>query len=87
MQWPARILDISQGGIRVVVSRRFEPRTILNIEMEGETGEAPSTLLAKVVHVTAEGTGFWNLGCRFARELTDKEIEALLKMGGKEAAE
>ena len=71
--------DISQGGIRLVVSRRFEPRTILNIEIEGEVEEAPTSLMARVVHVAAE-SGSWNLGCRFARELSDKELEALLKL-------
>lgn len=80
MQWAACILDISQGGIRLIVARRFEPRTILNIEIDGAVEEAPTLLMARVVHVTAE-SGRWNLGCRFARELSEKELEALLTLG------
>lgn len=79
MSWAARILDISQGGIRLLVERRFESRTILNIELEGENDEGPSSLLVRVVHVSAESGGQWTLGCRFARDLTDKELEELLK--------
>lgn len=79
MSWAARILDISQGGIRLLVERRFEMRTILNIELEGESEDGPSSLMVRVVHVAAESGGQWALGCRFGRDLTDKELEALLK--------
>lgn len=80
MQWAARILDISGGGIRLLVERRFEIGTILNIEIQAETADAPSSLMVRVMHLSAESAGRWSLGCRFGRELSDKEIQALLKV-------
>jgi PilZ domain len=78
-RWTARMQDISRGGARVVVDRRFEPGTILNIQVEAAAREdIPSVLLARVVHVKAESGGFWALGCRFARELTEKDLYVLV---------
>lgn len=79
IRWSARLQDISRGGARVFVDRRFEPGTILNIQVEETSAEeAPPVLLARVVHVRAEGVGFWSLGCRFARELSDKDLSWLI---------
>jgi hypothetical protein len=78
-RWTARMQDISRGGARVIVDRRFEPGTILNIQVEGGgREELPPVLLVRVVHVKAESGGFWALGCRFARELTEKDLHVLL---------
>jgi hypothetical protein len=79
-RWTARMQDISRGGARVIVDRRFEPGTILNIQVEGaEREELPPVLLARVVHVSAQSGGFWALGCRFARELNEKDLDVLVR--------
>jgi hypothetical protein len=62
-----------------VVDRRFEPGTILNIQIEYDGEELPPVLLARVVHVTAESGGQWALGCRFPRELTEKDLEVIVR--------
>jgi hypothetical protein len=81
-RWSARMQDISRGGARVIVDRRFEPGTILNIQVEAAAREEiPPVLLARVEHVHAESGGFWALGCRFARELTEKDLHVLLGDG------
>ncbi|GIW78236.1 MAG: hypothetical protein KatS3mg105_0043 [Gemmatales bacterium] len=77
MRWVARIADISRGGIRLIVERRFEPRTILKVEPECASEDAPASMLAYVVHVTVAGNR-WALGCRLAKELSEKELQALL---------
>lgn len=75
--WSARILDISQGGIRLLLDRRFEPKTILNIQIEVQ-GEEAVAFIAQVVHIDAESADRWSLGCRFPKPISEKEVEAVL---------
>lgn len=75
-KWDAIILDVSQGGARLVLKRRFEPGTGLAIELPG--ADAAYTVLAKVVYVKRQEDGRWSLGCRFISELSDSEQEHLL---------
>jgi hypothetical protein len=77
-RWPATISDISQGGIRLIVARRFEPGAGLGIELPGTAGEEPYTVLAKVVHVQGLPDGSWALGCKFISELSEDEVQRLL---------
>src|SRR5256885_2898009 len=74
--WSGVIRDISAGGIRLILRRRFEPGTGLAIELPG-TDEG-YTVLAKVVHVKATEGGSWALGCRFISALSETEVERLL---------
>jgi len=74
--WGATICDISVGGIRLVLRRRFEPGTGLAIELPG--ADEPYTVLAKVVHVKATANSCWALGCQFISELSESEVERLL---------
>lgn len=77
VRWESWIRDISRGGMQLVVDRRFESGTILRIEVVGNE-DLPS-LLVRVIHVRSQPGGRWSLGCRFARELADKELEAFLR--------
>jgi hypothetical protein len=71
-----RVLNISLGGIRLVVDRRFEPGDLLSIELPGVEGRPSHTVLACVVHVTPLSRGEWTLGCNFSCELTDGDLAA-----------
>jgi hypothetical protein len=76
--WPARVENISRGGVKVVVSRRFEVGTVIKLEVR-VPGEADFyMLLAKVVRVVQEPTGSWGLGCEFVQEITEEEMQELL---------
>jgi hypothetical protein len=77
-RWAAVINEISQGGIRLIVRRRFEPGSGLGIELPGTDGDEPYTVLAKVVHVQALPGGSWALGCQFISELSEDEVLRLL---------
>jgi hypothetical protein len=79
-QWSARMQDVSRGGVRLQVERRFEPGTILSIQVESSEYDAPPALLARVIHVNAEAGGTWTLGCRFARELSEKDLEFFVRV-------
>ena len=73
----AKVEDVSRGGLKLVVPRRFESGTLLRVEVTmGE--EVPLTLLARVIHVTARPEFSWTVGCALAKELSENEFEALL---------
>jgi PilZ domain len=75
--WSATIRNISIGGIRLVIKRRFEPGTCLAVELPGN--DDAYRVLAKVVYTQAAEAGSWAHGCRFISELSEGEVERLLK--------
>jgi hypothetical protein len=77
-KWPATIRDVSVGGVRLLLRRRFEPGAGLAIELPGADEASPSTVLARVVHVHGQEDGGWVLGCAFVSRLGDEELNALL---------
>lgn len=76
--WHAAICDLSQGGLRLRLKRRFERGTGLAIELPGDDQHEPATVFVKVVHLHAEDGGEWSLGCKFVSELSEDEIHRLL---------
>jgi hypothetical protein len=70
----ARVQDVSRGGIRLVVDRPFEAGELLSVELPAAEGQAPSTVLACVVR-TAEDGGAWSVGCTFAAELAEDDLQ------------
>src|SRR5438132_8461114 len=82
--WEGRVVDVSRGGIRLVVPRRFEAGAILQLRVARLTGGAATPpLLARVAHARPHGEGEWLLGCHLAQELGDDALNALL--GGRAA--
>lgn len=77
--WPATIRDITNGGLRLTLNRRFERGSGLAIELPTESGTT-STVLARVVHVRAFAEGGWLLGCDFISELSDEEVQLVLNL-------
>jgi hypothetical protein len=77
-RWFATVQDISAGGIRVLLDRRFESGTILAIEL-GATADGPSrSLEARVVHVKQTAGKKWMVGCAFTTPLNEGELQALV---------
>ena len=77
-RWSGTIRDVSQGGLRLILERRFEPGTGLAIELPEESSGETRTVLLKGVHVKRQLDGYWSLGCQFVSELSDDEIQRLL---------
>lgn len=78
--WPAQIRDLSQGGMGIILNRRFEPGTGLAIEIPETDAYPGDTLLCRVVHAT-RCDGKWLLGCSLVSPLSEEELERLLGMG------
>jgi c-di-GMP-binding flagellar brake protein YcgR len=72
----ARVLDVSSGGVKLVVGRSFEEGELLTLELPAPAGELSVSVLACVVHVRPEDDGEWVLGCRFSAELNDADVAA-----------
>src|SRR4051812_13179477 len=68
VSWPGRVLNISRGGVGLLMQHRFRPGTRLAVELRGSTGVFLRTLAAAVVHARAvlvDGNHCWLLGCAF----------------------
>jgi PilZ domain len=80
-RWLGTVRDVSQGGIRLTLERRFEPGTGLAVELpQDELGDT-RTVLVKVVHVRRQEDKHWSLGCKFISEMSEEEMRRLLLAG------
>jgi serine/threonine protein kinase len=77
--WPAVVRDVSAGGLGVVLARRFEPGTLLAVEMEGGPRKKVRTMLVRVVRVQGEELGHWRHGCAFVTPPDDNDLGQLLR--------
>lgn len=78
MSWPARVWDISEGGIGLLISRRFELGTVLVLEVQALADEAPEVLLARVTRMGVRAGMQWLLGCRLVGDLSDEQLQGML---------
>ena len=67
--------SLDRSMVNIYAERLGIDKMALNIEVAGDEDDLPPVLLARVVHVYAQPAGRWALGCRFARELTEKDVE------------
>ncbi len=78
--WPARVRDISAGGVGLLLQHRFRPGTFLTVELRDGSGRVLRTARVRVAHATAvrdEAGQRWLLGCAFDHPLTEAEFAAL----------
>jgi c-di-GMP-binding flagellar brake protein YcgR len=71
----AMVRDISRSGIHLVVERPFQTGEFLSIELPGCDDHPATTVLSYVVRAAKRPEGDWALGCTFASELTDEDLE------------
>jgi hypothetical protein len=76
--WPARVRDISSGSIGLLLTRRFEPGTLLVIELEKKEQSLSHTLVGRVVHAAQSNNGGWMVGCTLANKIAEDDLQALL---------
>jgi hypothetical protein len=78
--WPATIRGVSEGGLGIVMGRRFERGAGLAIELPGNGHRPPQTLLAKVAHTTSLPGNRWLLGCSFVSPLGEDEVRSMVAL-------
>jgi c-di-GMP-binding flagellar brake protein YcgR len=77
-RWPAKVLNLSVGGIALTVERDIPNGTMLTADLVGANGETLETILICVVHITTQEDGMQWLGCNFIRELDENDLRRLL---------
>jgi hypothetical protein len=79
-------VDISLAGIGFILHRRFDPGTLLSVELERPQGDSWGALQARVMHCTPAAQpadGNWVLGCALVSALSDEELQNWLNGNGK----
>jgi hypothetical protein len=76
--WSGSIQEVSSGGITLNLRRRFEPGTVLNVEL-APNANGPRCLVLRVVHATQQTNGRWIIGCAFDRPLSAEELQAFFE--------
>jgi hypothetical protein len=75
-RWQGKVCNLSAGGLCLLADRRFEPGTVLLLELQG-SGTA-STLLVRVLRALKEDPRRWAMGCHVSRTLAREEVRELL---------
>jgi hypothetical protein len=70
---PARVRNISRGGINLTVGCPFEPGSLVSVRLPVEGG---TEVLACVVRCEQDGR-VWGLGCTFSAQLSDEDLRSL----------
>ncbi len=77
VRWPARLRSLSADGLYLLVSRRFEPGSLLSVDLQSRNGQSSCTLYVRVVRVAREPSGDWAIGCWLVTKLSASEAETL----------
>ena len=72
------VRDVSRQGIGLLGQTRFEPGTMLTVQLPRGSGLLSTKLTALVRYVRALPGGRWVTGCRLTRSLDTEEMQALL---------
>ena len=76
--WLATVLDVSPCGIGLIMKRRFEPGTLLIVELSAAPNQVTRRLAVRVVHASRDTKGRWVIGCAFASALSPEELQRFL---------
>jgi hypothetical protein len=74
----AWVLDLSLGGVGLLLSRPLEPGQSAVLRLRGTADGQVYELTARVAHATQEPGGDWVIGCHLDRELSRDELDDLL---------
>jgi PilZ domain-containing protein len=70
----AYLVDVSAGGVGLLVGRRVEPGTILLLQLPGPPEASFQPRLACVVNIRPYVGGGWILGCELDAPLDEEEL-------------
>jgi hypothetical protein len=74
----AQVIDISSSGVALLVRRPIDAGSLLSIILMARKGKSSLKMLACVVRATDQPNDLRLLGCNFIRELSDRELIAVL---------
>ena len=79
MCWSGVIENISRGGIRLLMHRRFEPGSLLKIDVPLPVEQPAPYVMSRVIYATLQPNGLWALGCAFTEALDEEYMWTILK--------
>ena len=77
-RWPARVQDLSTGGVGLHMDERVEIGRFVLVELISASGLFSRLLLTRVVHLSEHAEGGFVLGGEFISELPERELRFLL---------
>jgi len=75
--WEAMAVRLQQAKVALIVSRRFECGTLLQVELAPPSGPAATPLLARVQEIKPQETGGYLVHATFIPPLADEVYQAL----------
>jgi hypothetical protein len=76
-RWPVHALDISTSGVGLLLGRRFEPGTLLAVELHRHAKHTAYLPLARVCRVV-RFKEHWLLGCAWEGTVAVEEIRSVV---------
>jgi hypothetical protein len=80
IMWPATVNHLSAETIKLVLQRRFEPRTALSLFLPDPGSDSSYNVFVRVGRVESLGEGRWLLECAFLAPLTEERLDTLLEL-------
>jgi serine/threonine protein kinase len=74
--WTGEVVNISETGLCLQLSRRFEPGSILTVVLNGQTSQRRSVLV-RIVWVEQVTKRLWRMGCQYDQPLCDFEVQEM----------
>ncbi|MCI0639967.1 MAG: PilZ domain-containing protein [Gemmataceae bacterium] len=74
----AWIVNLSEGGLALVVEQPLEVGQLLNIQMKSAASDNLVQLAAQVAHCTQQSRVEWFIGCEFLTPLSKEQLDELL---------
>lgn len=85
--WHGECRDLSSHGIRFVSKRRFEPQTVLLIELQSKADLPVRSFLGRVKWAEPGPASSWLLGCSLIHFMSSEEVEDLVRQAQPSSAE
>jgi hypothetical protein len=73
--WPARVLEVSPGGMNLLSPVELERGTILNVKLPDGKALVPRFVLVRVLRVDEFSSDRWFLACEFADQITAEDLQ------------
>jgi len=77
-QWDAQVCDLSVAGIGLILSRRFEPGSVLEVVLTSEDGATTLTREMRAVRVEKSEGRRWFISGPLSEKLTKEQLRQLL---------
>jgi hypothetical protein len=75
---PARVRNISIGGLSLVLTHPSDPGTLMAIDLRSMTRNITHSVQIRIIYTIEHPSGDWIAGAAFVQPLTDEEVKAFL---------